>query len=156
MFFFFCISHPAFSLVTFQHDPRLRLVVRDATPTSCRVYEFGHGSSIATRHDLHSADTPTAVVLEKRGDSEVERCNLEFFAPADAQADTLILELPIGAALFHDLTIETHADDVTLSAAYVEYLKGMKWSWIWVPSARDHQDGPTIRVKSIGVAASRP
>ncbi|KAJ7129429.1 hypothetical protein C8R44DRAFT_872702 [Mycena epipterygia] len=109
----------------YQRDPRLRLVVKDSAHTRCKVYEFGHGSSIVSRRSPHSGP-PTAVVLAS--EEQIEGCDLEFVVPADPQAEALIVELPIGAALFHDLQTNAFRDlGVVLSENYVEHLKGMSW-----------------------------
>ncbi|KAJ7693577.1 hypothetical protein B0H17DRAFT_1132377 [Mycena rosella] len=88
----------------YQRDAQLRLVVRDSTPTfpsaNCQVYDFGNGSNIAPR-GVPQPGPPTPVIIAS--ESPVEGCQLQYLVPDDPQAEEMIVDLPIGAALFHDL-----------------------------------------------------
>ncbi|KAJ6535992.1 hypothetical protein DFH09DRAFT_1402336 [Mycena vulgaris] len=116
----------------YQRDPQLRLVVRDSTPTStsvhCKVYDFGNGSNIVPRHFPHVAGPPTPVLVAS--EQRIEDGHLQHLVPADPQAEELIVELPVGAAFFHELQPETFSEkfDLLLTNEYVADMKAKCWS----------------------------
>ncbi|KAJ7777962.1 hypothetical protein DFH07DRAFT_570683 [Mycena maculata] len=114
----------------YQQDPQFWLVVRDSTPTSpsinCQVYDFGNGSKKAPHCTPHSGPaTPTLIVSEK----PVNGCNLELMRATDPEAEELIVELPVGAALFHDLQTDAFWKkfSIILSDGFTEDLKTKRW-----------------------------
>ncbi|KAJ6551511.1 hypothetical protein B0H19DRAFT_1073206 [Mycena capillaripes] len=70
-----------------QRDPRLRMIVRDVSPTSnsinCRIYEFGRDSNVIPRATpVQGPPTPVTV----RSTQPVEGCCLESVTPTDTGA----------------------------------------------------------------------
>ncbi|KAJ7911176.1 hypothetical protein B0H13DRAFT_1876038 [Mycena leptocephala] len=62
-----------------RRDPRLRLVVRDSTPSStslhCRVYEFGDGRKVVSRRNPHSGPTVMVIESEQPGEESMFSTN---------------------------------------------------------------------------------
>ncbi|KAJ7782060.1 hypothetical protein DFH07DRAFT_935834 [Mycena maculata] len=109
------------------HDPRLRLIVRDVTSTSqsihCRVYDFGEDSGIEPRPTYGEGPATPVRVVES---IPVEGCQLEYVVPIDPAASTLMVDVPIGTAMFQDLHPQS-IGGITLTEAYIDHLKGTVW-----------------------------
>ncbi|KAJ7202664.1 hypothetical protein GGX14DRAFT_399432 [Mycena pura] len=71
---------------------------------------------------------PTAVRVSTH--SEGEECLIEHVEPVHPESEDMLVQIPIGAALFSDLVPDAFAEELgfTLTDAYVEDLKAKQWT----------------------------
>ncbi|KAJ6502162.1 hypothetical protein C8R45DRAFT_1092057 [Mycena sanguinolenta] len=114
----------------YHRDARLRLVVADSTATPesehCRVYEFGSGTCVVPRERPRSG--PITAVL-KTSEGELDDCSLHYFSPADPASLDLIVDLPVGAALFADIAADAFLRkfNIILEDSFMGNLRTKHW-----------------------------
>ncbi|KAJ7768396.1 hypothetical protein B0H16DRAFT_1453108 [Mycena metata] len=115
--------HRVRELFMHPRDPRLRLVVRDVTPTSqctsCRIYEFGAESGIEPR-ELPTEGPATAVQVKEV--PTLLEGNMQVMVPVDKTDGTLMVEIPVGAAMFHNIQPDS-ISGILLPSNYITDIK---------------------------------